>query len=153
MRDPGSVIPSPRFLYPPRPLPHHPRPLRQVYPWKAKPKEKQMTIAAGFFHRDGILLCAHTEHQIGGEFKTHESKLTEFECVAGRVEFAFAGNDAFAVSAIEECERKLKQTSSKDALTVVRAALDAEYKRIVLTHPEQAFNVGVHYWLLFAVWQ
>jgi hypothetical protein len=56
----------------PRPYTVVPRPLKQIqYPWK--PREKSMTIVAGFVVNDGILLCGDTMYT--GGMKIHQSKL------------------------------------------------------------------------------
>jgi hypothetical protein len=121
-----------------------------VYPWKPVAKERQTTITAGFLHSDGVLLCADTQQETG-EFKTHGGKLRRFDCAGGTVAFAFAGNSHFATSAIEECERSLEGAKPTKVLAIVKRVLDGEYKRVVLSHPEQAFNANIHYSLLFAV--
>ena len=117
------------------------------YPW-VLPKEKCVTIAAGFLHRNGVLLCADTQVE-QGEGKSDISKIHSFNCEGAKL--AFAGNHPFAISTIQECEARLKRTAPKDALAVVEHVLDAEYKRVVLSLPEQATDASVHYWLLVAI--
>jgi 20S proteasome alpha/beta subunit len=77
-----------------RPVPMHPQPLKQVrYPWGLIPKEKSMTIAAGFRVANGVLIGADTRVE-EGYVKYEANKI--FECTDGadgsRVLFVGAGD-------------------------------------------------------------
>jgi hypothetical protein len=96
-----------------------------------------VTIAIGFLHQDGVLLCADTQVE-SWLATTHENKLACFDCPAGAVALAFAGNAEFALSAIEKCARKLKRLSNSDNLThVIESTLEDEYRRVVFGHPDR----------------
>lgn len=96
-----------------------------------------MTIAIGFLHREGALLCADTQVE-GWAAITHENKLACFDCPAGTVAFAFAGNTEFASSAIQKCARKLKRLSNSDNLAhIIESTLEDEYRRVVFGHPDR----------------
>jgi len=107
-----------------------------------------MTIAAGFLCRDGVLLCADTEHT-GWAAKSHHSKVDHFEIQGGKVCFALAGSAAFARSAIEKCKKHLKAGLSADPIGEIEQILDSEYRRNVLSHPDFA---NLDYSLLLAIW-
>jgi 20S proteasome alpha/beta subunit len=132
----------PRFPYP--------RPLKQRYPW-GLPKEKRMTIAAGFLCSEGVLLCADTELS-GWAMTLHESKLDEFKYGTQRIAFAYAGHSAFAVSALQRCKRHLEAISPSpgETLSVIEQFLSREYRRSVLSNPDRN-NKDLHYWLLLCI--
>jgi hypothetical protein len=66
-----------------------------------------MTIAAGFLHRGGILLCCDT--LIGNEETAYySSKITLVPFSDGTVGFAFSGSVPFLEATIQACERVLK---------------------------------------------
>jgi hypothetical protein len=61
-------------MHPPVPNRPTPTPVKHPrYPWHVKPKEKQMTIAAGFVERDGVVLC--TDSLYSGGVKVHGKKI------------------------------------------------------------------------------
>ncbi len=96
---------------------------------------KHMTIAAGFVHREGVLLCADTE-LTAGDRKLHASKIFHFDCSLGRLAFVFAGNVHNAIATLQKIETKVK-CSKQNAMGVIEHVLDNEYKRLVLCHPAQ----------------
>jgi hypothetical protein len=108
-----------------------------------------MTIAAGFVCREGVLLCADTEHT-GWSAKFHESKLGEFEIPGGKLAFALAGNTSFAWSVMQKCRRLLQTVPPEKTLSELERILDREYRRNVLSNPGRDQNY--HYWLLIAIW-
>jgi hypothetical protein len=108
-----------------------------------------MTIAAGFLHRDGVLLCADTQQETWA-LKFYGSKVGYFDCYAGKVAYAFAGNSDFAAAAILGCEKRLKKISSGDPAEVAQKFLDKEYRRVVFGNPNQANDPTLHYWFLLA---
>jgi hypothetical protein len=89
-----------------------------------------MTIVAGFLHRDGVLICADTQQE-SWVMKMHAPKVGHFDCYGGKVAYAFSGHSAFAESAIQKCERKLKSTNSGDLQVILERLLDREYRRVV----------------------
>ena len=71
-----------------------------------------MTIAAGFYCHDGVVLSTDTEIT-SSISKTHEAKVSLFDFPGGKVAFAFAGNMNFALAALHKLERRLKEEESK----------------------------------------
>jgi 20S proteasome alpha/beta subunit len=98
-----------------------------------------MSIAAGFVHRGGVLLCADTELTAGIR-KLQASKIFHFESALGRFAFAFAGNVRNAVATLQKVEAKVNR-SRRNAMSVVEHVLDIEYKRLVLCQPSQFHDV------------
>jgi 20S proteasome alpha/beta subunit len=89
------------FRMPPQLRPPVPSPVKHVrYPW-GRPKEKQMTIVAGFVVRNGILLCS--DSQYSGYEKVYNDKLFSRHLDHATVAFALAGDGDYARSAIEDC--------------------------------------------------
>ncbi len=112
-----------------------------------------MTIAAGFLCRDGIVLCADTEQQAWA-MKLHGSKMGDFECATGdKVCYAYAGNTAFALSAVQKCEKRLQSTEITNVFAEIESILDREYRRNVLKHPDHATDGNLPYHLLLAIWK
>ncbi|MGA3236898.1 MAG: hypothetical protein ABSG03_11375 [Bryobacteraceae bacterium] len=109
-----------------------------------------MTIAAGFAHKDGVLLCADTEEQKGA-MKGHRPKIVEFDWKGSAGAFAFAGNSDFALATIQKCKTRLESTSTKDALAVIEDVLDKEYTRLVFKHPSYPEDYGLPFWLLAVI--
>lgn len=111
-----------------------------------------MTIAAGFCHRDGVILCADTQHE-AGYTKSYEPKLVEFQTPSGaNCAFAYAGNTNFALSTIYKAIRKMQKAHAQDeALDILEGVLDAEYKRVVLSNPNHTSDENLHYYLLLAL--
>jgi hypothetical protein len=108
-----------------------------------------MTIAAGFAHKDGVLLCADTQQETDSA-KFHEAKIFRFDWKGRSGAFAFAGNSAFATSTIQRCITKI-EASSEDPLSRFELVLDKEYKRVVYAHPECQTNANVHFWIIAAI--
>jgi hypothetical protein len=112
-----------------------------------------MTIAAGFLCRDGIVLCADTEQQAWA-MKLHGSKMGDFECANGdKVCYAYAGNTAFALSAVQKCQNRLQSTRITNTIVEIESILDREYRRNVLKHPDHATDGTLPYHLLLALWK
>src|SRR5580704_18025225 len=82
--------------------------LVQRYP-RRLPRRKCMTIAAGFVHRGGVLLCADTQHETA-TMKSHASKLHQVDYWDGHIAFAYAGNSAFALTTIEKCSKRIQSS-------------------------------------------
>jgi 20S proteasome alpha/beta subunit len=127
----------------------YPQPLKQRYPWK-KPKEKRMTIAAGFVYRNGVLLCADTE-MTGFDMTLHASKMMQFDYPDGKIAAAYAGGGTFATSALQKLKRKLQQVQAGDTLREIEKVLDHEYRRLVLSHPDHTTDGSLGYELLLAI--
>jgi len=109
-----------------------------------------MTIAAGFIYQNGVLLCADTELS-GWAMTLHGRKVEHFKCPVGTVGMAYAGNRAFAVSAIQKCKRELVASSPGEALGKLERIIDKEYRRTVLSHPSHAIDPTLSYSLLIAI--
>jgi hypothetical protein len=129
---------------------YHLLPLKHTrYPWW-KPRYKRMTIAAGFLHRDGVLLCAGTEHE-SPSMKMYDTKILPFDWHGRPGAFVYAGNGKFAVAAAQRCKTRLEATSSQDAKQVIEDLLDKEYRRVVLSNPKHSEDASLHYWFLVAI--
>ena len=110
-----------------------------------------MTIAAGFVHRDGVLLCADTQHETL-TMKSHATKLHQLDYWDGHIAFAYAGNSAFALSTIERCTKRIEALhNGEDPVTAAEKILDAEYRRVVYKHPDRLIDPNVGYYFLMAV--
>ena len=109
-----------------------------------------MTIAAGFLHRDGIILCSDTQQE-GGTTKYHGPKIGVVDIPFGKIGFAFAGNVDFAIAAIQSCGQRLKDTAPEDTVRVLTETVESEYRRLVFTHPD--YHSG-HLWysLVLSLW-
>jgi hypothetical protein len=114
-----------------------------------------MTIAAGFIHSGGIILCSDTQQE-GGAIKFHGPKIGCFKCPGGNVAIALAGNVRFAISAIQKCEFHLATVSAKDTISELEAVLEREYRRVVYDHPDYGKpgkEESLGYELLISYWQ
>jgi 20S proteasome alpha/beta subunit len=98
-----------------------------------------MTIAGGFRCREGVLLCGDTELSTWSQ-KLQESKLFYGSCSAAKLGFAYAGHSDFAVSAIQNCKRRLQDTTEDDFLEELEDLLDHEYRRNV-TNDQQDYQL------------
>jgi len=105
-----------------------------------------MTIVAGFFVRDGVLMCADTLHS-GTGANVYESKLHPLLTDHVRVIFSFSGNAPFATSVIQDCSRALRNTKPSqfkghsDVADVVREVLNREYRRLVYDRPDRNYDI------------
>jgi hypothetical protein len=109
-----------------------------------------MTIAAGFVHSEGVMLCSDTQFEAGAS-KTYGTKLGFFNCPGGNIAYAFAGNASFAMSAIQKCEEKLKSTPAGDTICQIEKTLDREYRRVVYGHPDHTSDWTLPYVFLIAL--
>jgi len=103
-----------------------------------------MTIAAGFLHSGGVLLCADTQHEAGA-MRVHAAKIGTFDCPGGKVGFAFAGNSAFAISVIQKCSKKLRSVPPEETLEELDNLLAEEYRRLAFDHPNHATDWTLQY--------
>lgn len=115
-----------------------------------------MTIAAGFRVRDGVLLCADTEHSgIGINF--HKPKIYklpsngEFSAV-----FAIAGLAHLAIATVQSCIARLTaldpsvKRGRAEIKNEVAAILRREFRRHVSAEPNASRDSV--YSILFAIW-
>jgi 20S proteasome alpha/beta subunit len=123
---------------------------RKRYTW-GFPRRREMTIAAGFVYKDGVLLCADTQQE-GGAIKFDRPKIGLFECPGGKVAFALAGNVQFAMSAIQKCADGLKVTEPQNTITTLEAILEHEYRRHVYDHPRYKEDDALGYSFLICFW-
>jgi 20S proteasome alpha/beta subunit len=140
----------------PRPYTVVPRPLKQIqYPWK--PREKSMTIVAGFVVNDGILLCGDTMYT--GGMKIHQSKLVGATIAdstdkADHCSFVFglAGNETNAQMAIEDCIEDLKECPIKQR--TLRGVTKVFRKAILGIHSDyvDATKFGTEFSLIIGAW-
>jgi hypothetical protein len=133
--------------YPLQPTPIHrqirPQPLKQRYPW-GKPKEKRMTIAAGFVGRDGILLCADTMHT-DGYTKFYDDKLFTWTGHGAAVCFAVAGNATIAKMAVHSCKAALDSIEEADLssgriLSEIQTIFKSVQEQYIDTRPAHELN-------------
>jgi len=120
------------------------------YPWKSR--VKRMTIAAGFMHRDGILLCSDTQQEAGTN-KFNGPKAGIIDIPYGKIAFAFAGHADFATTAIQACGSRLKSVPPDDTIRVLIDEVESEYRRLVFSHPNYSTDHNLQYWLLISLWQ
>jgi hypothetical protein len=132
-----------------------PRPLaikHSRYSWNSRKGQKQMTIAAGFMHKSGIILCSDTQQE-GGATKYHGPKAGIIDIPYGKIAFAFAGSSDFATTAIQSCGSRLKSVAPDDTIRVLTEEVESEYRRLIFSHPCYATDPNLPYWLLIALWQ
>lgn len=108
-----------------------------------------MTIAAGFYYQDGILLCADTEQTLG-TLKFNRPKISTLICDRGTFGFAYAGHSHFAQSTVQKLTKRLNE-SADDTDSIIGETLEEDYTRLVLNHPNVSFDPNLHYALLIAV--
>lgn len=125
-------------------LPGKPSRYRTVPARRQLPKGKRVTIAAGFVHRDGVLLCADTE-LTAGALKLRGAKVAEIKAATGHLAVVFAGHVHNAVATIQKMERKLQTYRGDDPMGQLERLIGAEHERLVLTRhlheqPEYDFS-------------
>jgi hypothetical protein len=128
--------------------PHLMRRLR--YP--RKPRMETVTIAAGFVHQNGIVLCSDTQQEAGAS-KYHGPKVGIVDIPYGKIAFAMAGHSDFATAAIQACSARLASVPPSDTIRVLAEVIESEYRRLVFTHPLFETDHNLPYWLLLAIWQ
>jgi hypothetical protein len=111
-----------------------------------------MTIAAGFMHQSGIILCSDTQQE-GGSTKYHGPKTGIIDIPYGKIAFAFAGHADFAITAIQTCAARLKSVPPGDTIQTLSEVIESEYRRLVFNHPDYSTDRSLSYWLLIALWQ
>lgn len=137
--------PPPLRKYPVQPPLKHKR-----YPLVWRPRDKLMTIAAGFVHQGGILLCSDTEIQTPG-LKSLGMKLGWFYGDWGIIAGAIAGNADYATGALNKLERDLKHKDPNvELIDAIDESLNAFYSLHVLSHPHYQY-IDIGYSLLLAI--
>jgi hypothetical protein len=110
-----------------------------------------VTIAVGFRHKDGILLCADTQQE-GAVTKFYGPKVGYADIAYGQISCAFAGNSVFAATTIQACIDTARTAQPKKVVAVLKRVIDEEYRRLVLTHPEYSTDPNIGFSLLVALW-
>lgn len=151
----NSDVPRPRRYRAYRPYFNVPPPSRPLprYPW-GLPKEKRMTIAAGFVLDDGILLCADTLYT-DGYTKEYRDKIFPWAGKYAAACFAMAGNSDIARMAVEDCRAALSaaktdELSTTKILRLVRPILKRTYETYVDQRPHED-RESAHFELLIGL--
>jgi hypothetical protein len=137
-------------MRPPKPLSYPLLPVPSVRRLAERKHIDSMSIAAGFLHGGGVLLCADTEHSTS-DMKIHAPKIGYFECPLGKVGYAYAGNAALALACIQKCQRRLQSVAPDEAFSELERTLDKEYRRNVFSHPNLVYEPTLHYQFLIAI--
>ncbi len=85
----------------------------------------------------------------------HGPKIAAFDCAAGRVAIAFAGNVTSAVSTIQKCGKLVRKLDAhQDIVAELESVLDGQYRRLVFGHPHYGKDgeFDLHFGLLVSVW-
>jgi hypothetical protein len=106
-----------------------------------------VTIAAGFLHNQGVLLCSDTE-LTGWAFTLQGSKITRFEWATAQVAMAYAGYSEAATAAIQKCEAQAKAGNDQNLMAAIERTLDRHYRKAVLSHPDYK---DIDYKILIAI--
>jgi len=93
-----------------------------------------MTIAIGFHHPEGVLLCADTE-MTAFPLKAHGTKVANFATRVGHFAMVLAGHVNNATATIQKVYDQLRKSGSNRPLAAVEHIIDREYRRLVLFHP------------------
>jgi hypothetical protein len=144
----------PHFPYRP-PLP---QPLKHTRYPLGLPKEKRMTIAAGFRVKDGILVCADTQYT--GGVKVHQAKVFRYEIGTGQdscaLAFALAGHEVYGKMAIEDCAEEIEKCLGVRSLRAVKGLLRKAVKKIALEYvdsrPDLSDRDASRFELVIAAW-
>ena len=88
----------------------------------------------------------------GGMTKIQAPKIGMFECAAGKLGFAFAGNTAFAISAIQKCYAHIRHVGPEDLVDALQESIEREYRRAIFDHPSHAVDPNLAYSLLISFW-
>lgn len=114
-------------------------------PGQQKRYTRSMTIAAGFVHGEGILICADSEFQVGG-YKGIGNKVGAIEGSWGKIITAVWGNPDYAVDALQRLELELNRGFKTDLLTAVREILARAYSDLIFTRPDYAQSAQILYY-------
>ena len=132
------------------------RPLRKP---KRVDRRESVTIAAGFKFKDGILLCADTQHTYSAVMKLQGTKIYQFHFpLAGNSQAAFvvAGRVSYAKMAIAEMDRALaaikpKKMTKESMRVAIEGVLVRIYREHIWNRPDFSHN-GANFALLVALW-
>lgn len=99
-----------------------------------------MTIAAGFWCDDGVLLCADT--RMTGGIKLDKSKITEIS-IRDQINtvFAFAGDEYLCRMVIEECRDNLRAQMNDLSLQHFKAIVRESIKPIMDDYPNETVQL------------
>jgi hypothetical protein len=123
-----------------------------------RPKRNRLTIAVGFTHDGGLLLCADTK--VSGAIKENQSKLDVRTSNNGycRIAFAMSGIDLnFPKSAVEKCweyvqkECDFATDSIEDVAEATETSLAEFYRDYIFPHPDRVPNVS-YLQFLVGIW-
>jgi len=116
-----------------------------------------VTIAAGFCVKDGILICADTEHGAAGVSIIHESKIILTpDMKTGKAMFSYSGNTQLARAAIQNCidriyyAKKQSIVSPAQMANVIGDCVNESYRTHVSQAPDPSSDSV--YQLIFATW-
>ena len=140
-----SVVPFPIKPTPPQTRRREPKP-RTLPRRETSPRKKAMTVAAGFFCEDGVLLCADTK--ISTDVQTEESKLVFYRSDDAQLAMAFAMTSMdldFSRSSADRCWEYTRQSlSASSTIDSIRQAAEfslAEfYRDEIFPHPDRPPN-------------
>jgi 20S proteasome alpha/beta subunit len=124
-------------------------PLKQRYPW---PKEKRMTIAAGFGLREGILLCSDTQYT--GDMKIQDHKIFGGDFGPGKIAITFAGPENYGKFAIQECMDAIGSKSDKSlrgVISAIRTTVKRIYEEYIDSRPEPE-RYDARFRLIIGLW-
>jgi len=113
---------------------------------ETSPRKKAMTIAAGFFCKDGVLLCADTK--ISTDVHTEETKLAFYRSDDAQLAITFAMTSVdvdFSRSSADRCWEYTRQSlSPSSTIESIRQAAEfslAEfYRDEIFPHPDRPPN-------------
>ena len=128
--------------------------------WRAhRPQRKPVTIAVGFLHDGGLLLCADTK--VSGAIKENQSKIDVRVSNNGycRVAFAMSGVDLnFSKSAVDKCWAYVQEKGidfATDPIQKVAQAVEESladfYTTYIFPHPDRQPNMP-YLQLLIGIW-
>lgn len=141
------IKPFPTLLDPPREL-------TQI------PRGGSMTIAAGFFYKGGILVCADSQFT-SPSVKFHAPKLSSAESFGSKdvnMVFAMSGSHGYMQTAVAACERALysidedKELDEDFVMATLEDALVSVYEKHFYKHPRYGYTDGPQVSLIAGVW-
>ena len=114
------------------------------------PEEKRMTIAAGFVHRNGVMLCADSQIETA-TVKGFGAKVGSINGSGCKLAYAIAGNLTLATAAIQKCERILLHAlKTSDPLAQIETVLSKAYVANVQSSPNYNSDPNLQYYILIA---
>lgn len=110
-----------------------------------------MTIAAGFFHTDGVLLCSDSQLE-GAATKFQGPKIGVVDVSAGKMAFAISGHVSFAIAAVQSLAALLRNVDGENFASELKSIHEKEYRRVVFDHPDYKTNHDLGYSILISFW-